>query len=78
MKFFNILDEQNRFIGLQASLKETGPQEDSHGASYAWQRAVHMERGSLYLTVLGENGMITSYRVTKSGTEPFVEEAVIR
>lgn len=45
MKFFNILDEQQRFVGLKTSVNEYGEQRNSHTYSYMQQRKLYQELG---------------------------------
>lgn len=45
MKFFNVLDERGRYVGLKVDLDTDGPQADTHTYSYLGARQVHEELG---------------------------------
>jgi len=44
MKIYNIIDEQNRFLGFKSTTEE-GIQEDSHTYSYLYCREQYKEVG---------------------------------
>ena len=44
MKFYNILDEKDRFVGLKVT-DENGKQENSHTYSYLCEREIEKECG---------------------------------
>ena len=45
MQIINVLDEQDRFIGIKATLSEKPEQEDSHSQSYLYTRELYKEMG---------------------------------
>ena len=46
MKIYNILDEQDRFMGIKVT-DERGEQENSHTYSYLYARELYKEMGEV-------------------------------
>lgn len=45
MKFFNHMDDQNRFVRVEGFPNEYGTQLDTHGVSYLCMRKAYQELG---------------------------------
>ena len=43
MKFYNVMDDQNRFCGLKIEITEKSGQYDTHGFSYLYMRNMYKE-----------------------------------